>query len=204
MKQNTILSERFCLFTFIFVFLALSSPAYSQQFGIRLHVPFSKFSGEGLDNTTYKPIINYNCINFQYYSDESSFTYFSEFGFGAIGTKQEYNGKTYDAELFSLYTGLFLKYNILEPEQTPYIYSGINLNLNFANELNLATKTEHGIEVTNLDHRIFLPLLSFGAGYTFLNGVFCIDLRDNIGITSVDPANTVRCNEFSVGIVYKK
>jgi hypothetical protein len=203
-NNKIFLSKSFCLLTIILVVLLFSNCVYSQQFGFRLHVPFSTFSGDALANTKYKPIININCISFQYYTYERSFAGFTEFGLSAIGTKQDYNGETYKADLFGIYVGFFLKYNIFKPEQTPYIYTGINLNLNFANELNLAVKNDNGITVTDIDHKIFLPLLSFGVGYTFLPGNFCIDLRDNIALTSVSPDYSVNCNEISIGIVYKR
>lgn len=201
---NALFSKGSGLIISLILLLFLSNEVYSQEMGVRFHVPFSKFYGNGLSNTKYKPIINYNCINLQFYAPERSFTFFAESGFSAIGTKQDYNGQTLEAELFGIYLGLFLKYNILESKQTPYIYTGINLNLNFANELKLVQNIENNKVFTDLDHRIFLPLMAFGVGYALMDGVLCIDIRNNIGLSSVDPENTVNCNVISFGIIYKK
>lgn len=208
MKTKMFLTEKFgkeiakfgCVILFSFLCLNANS-----QSALKVHLPMGKFYGDNLDSTGFSPIFNLTSFTYQGYAPltaNEKLVLFGDAGFGVIGTKQTFEGEKHKARVYGLQLGLYLKYNILEPTLTPYVYSGINLDILFANELSLATKSgTDNVYMTDVGHRVLFPEWVVGVGFTFLDGGLSLDLQDKIGLVSVDSGKTIKSNLISVGII---
>lgn len=169
---------------------------------VRISVPFGLFYGDGIEGTSFQPIININCIaNYnRYYAidfDEKHYL-ITELGIGAIGTKQSYEDQTFNAKIFSLKAGFYYRYDILDPQFTPFVITGFNLNALFANHPDLAIRAGEETTVEEFSHRVLFPEYVIGAGLSL--GNFSFDIRDHIGLTSVDKDKSVKSNAVSIGV----
>jgi len=165
------------------LFIAMNS---FSQFALRMDFPIGKFSGKDISETRY--LLSFNFIEnlaTQLYiplGEKEHFVLMTEIGGCVLGTKQA-NKKE---RIWGLYNGWYLKYNILSPEITPYIITGIKLDVLFN---------------SSPRHRILFPEIVAGIGFSFLRGLLSIDIRDHYGLISIYPDMKVYSNTISFGII---
>ncbi|HNQ82179.1 MAG TPA: hypothetical protein PLW31_12350 [Bacteroidales bacterium] len=207
MKSELFLFRKFYfgmrVFIGIIFSLILSINAFSQS-ALKVHLPMGKFYGDAIDSTGFTPIFNVTSFTYQAYatlSENEKVVLFVDAGLGVIGTKQIFENDKYKARVYGLQLGMYFKYNILKPTLTPYIYTGINLDILFANELYLATISGNNTYRTEVGHRVLFPEYVVGVGFTFLQGGLSLDLQDKIGLISVVNGESIKSNLISIGII---
>ena len=187
---------------FGFIFSSFSTVCIG-QYAVLVGMPFCKFTGDGIENTSYRIgfIANYQ-QHFPLNFSEKSII-FPQAGIFIIGTNQKYQGTTYKAKISGIDLGLFYKQKFLDDTSTPYAVGGINLRAMMKDEPALAIKTGNLTKVEALYHRVLLPELVFGAGYTIPLGYaeLSLEIRDNIGLRAINEAGTIKSNTISVCLV---
>jgi hypothetical protein len=202
---KTAMKRKFCLIAlvlFVFVF-----PPFAQvctgQYSILAGMPFCKFTGEGVENTSYRIgfIASYQKYFPLNFSEKSIL--FPAAGIFIIGTNQKYQGTTYKAKISGIDLGLFYKQKLLEDISTPYALGGLNLRAMMKDEPALAIKTGNITKVEALYHRVLLPELVIGAGYTIPLGYgeLSFEIRDNIGLRAINDDRTIRSNTIALCLV---
>jgi hypothetical protein len=196
MKAKTIIRN----FRKIGLLLVLYTTASYGQVGFSIRLPFCKFYGEGIDNTSYIVGIN---PNFQYYiplNVSGKSLLLCEAGYGvSIGTKQEYEGETYKARISGLDLGFFYKQYLTEAKLSPYLLGGVNLQALMADHPQLAIDNGVKIEIKSFQHPVLFPELSLGAGFSW--GIVSFEIRDNIGLMPIDNGKSVKSNVISLNIM---
>ena len=185
--------------TLILLFLTTTS---FPQFALRIDFPLGKFSGKDISETSY--LLSFNFIENlapQFYipmGEKEHFVLMTEIGGCVLGTKQGNNKE----RVWGIYNGWYVKYNILDPEMTPYIIAGIKLDLLFKNSLNLSLKNDNNpVSAGNWNHRILFPEIVAGIGFSFFHGLLSIDIRDHYGLITIIPDKKVYSNTVSIGII---
>lgn len=192
------------LLKWVFGAVILSLNLQILQSQVRLSVPFGRFYGEGIENTSHHPLISLNCIatynkHIPLDFDESNY-FVLEAGIGAIGTKQSHEGNSYKANILSVKGGIYYRYDFLVPEFTPLVITGINVNALFASRPDLALKNDSETIVEEFDHKVIFPEYVIGIGWSFNN--LSIDIRDHLGLISVDKDKNIKSNVISIGITF--
>jgi hypothetical protein len=190
------------LVLFVFIFPPFSTVCIG-QYAVLVGMPFCKFTGEGVENTSYRIgfIANYQ-QHFPIGISEKSIIY-PQAGIFIIGTNQKYQGTTYKAKISGVDLGLFYKQKFLDDKSTPYAVGGLNLRAMMKDEPALAIKTGNITKVEALYHRVLLPELVMGAGYTIPLGYaeLSLEIRDNIGLRAINEEGTIKSNTISLCLV---
>lgn len=174
------------------------------QNALSVGLPFCKFTGEGVDNTSYIPGFIANYQKHVPLNSSGKSLVLLEAGIFVIGTKQEYQSKTYKAKVSGIDFGLFYKQKFLDAQSTPYALFGINLRAMMKDEPELAIKQDNITTVKAFYHRVLLPELVFGAGYSIPlgNGELGLEIRDNLGLRAIDDDGTIKSNTISLCLVF--
>jgi hypothetical protein len=191
----------------ILVFIAFILSSFTiickGQNGVLVGLPFSKFYGKGVDNTSYTPgfIASYQ-KHFPLDVLEKSILY-AEAGLFIIGTKQKYQGTTHKAKISGIDVGLFYEKKFLDDLYTPYALGGLNLRAMMKDEPALAINSGKTTTVEPLYHRVLLPELVIGAGYTIPLGAgeLSFEIRDNIGLRAINDEGNIKSNSISLCLI---
>jgi hypothetical protein len=172
------------------------------QIGISLALPFGKMYGESIDNTKYITGFNANFLYYVFLNESGKSLLLTEAGFGLpVGTKQvNVSGVTYKARLSSVHLGINYCYKFKEPDNTFYLLAGVNLHALMKDEPELLINNGNSTQVENLYHKVLFPEAVVGAGYAL--GKFCLEIRENFGLTSLSKDYSIQSNVISVHLIF--